>query len=249
MTIYKKMRLDRIMVERGLADTRSRAAELVRLGAVSVGGATAGKAGMLVPADVELAVRAEALPYVSRAGLKLAAALDAFGLDAAGETALDLGASTGGFTEVLLARGAAKVFAVDVGRGQLHRKLRSDTRVIVLEQTDARELNHALVPEPVGAITADVSFISLIKALPAALALAAPNAWLVALVKPQFEAGPEAVGKGGIVRDPLHRAEAVKRVRDFIATGPGWTVVGELPSPITGTDGNEEILVGARNTG
>jgi 23S rRNA (cytidine1920-2'-O)/16S rRNA (cytidine1409-2'-O)-methyltransferase len=245
MTIYKKMRLDRILVERGLAETRSRAADLVRLGAVSIGGVAAEKAGMLLSPDIDLAVRADVLPYVSRGGLKLAAALDAFGFDPAGRIALDLGASTGGFTEVLLARGAAKVFAVDVGRGQLHPKLRTDPRVIVLEETDARALDESIVPERVGTLTADVSFISLTKVLPAALGLAQPGAWLVALVKPQFEVGPEGVGKGGVVRDPQARAEAVLKVEAFIEAQPGWTVAGELPSPITGADGNVETLLGA----
>jgi 23S rRNA (cytidine1920-2'-O)/16S rRNA (cytidine1409-2'-O)-methyltransferase len=245
MTIYKKMRLDKILVERGLAETRSRAADLVRLGAVSVAGVAAEKAGMLLRPDVELAVCTDALPYVSRGGLKLAAALDAFGFDPAGRIALDVGASTGGFTEVLLARGAVKVFAVDVGRGQLHPKPRADPRVISLEATDARALDRSRVPEPVGAITADVSFISLTKVLPAALGLAAPGAWLVALVKPQFEAGPEAVGKGGIVRDPRQRTEAAEKIRNFIGANAGWRVAGEVPSPIAGADGNEETLVGA----
>ena len=245
MAIYQKMRLDRIMVERGLAPTRSRAADLIRLGAVTVGGIVAEKSGMLLAPDAALAVERDALPYVSRAGLKLAAALDAFGFDPAGRIALDLGASTGGFTEVLLERGAERVFAVEVGRGQLHAKFRADRCVVALEETDARALDHQIIPEPVGAITADMSFISLIKAMPAALALAAPGAWLVALVKPQFEAGPKAVGKGGIVRDPRSRAEAVENVRRFLAEEAGWSVIGVIPSPLQGADGNEEFLLGA----
>jgi 23S rRNA (cytidine1920-2'-O)/16S rRNA (cytidine1409-2'-O)-methyltransferase len=178
-------------------------------------------------------------------GLKLAAALDAFGLDPKGLIALDIGASTGGFTEVLLARGAGRVFAVDVGRDQLHGKLREDQRVVVLEGTDARALDAEIIGDPVGAIVADVSFISLTKALPAALSLAAPSAWLVALVKPQFEAGREAVGKGGIVRDAEARARAVAQVRAFINASPGCTVFAEMPSPIPGGSGNEEVLIGA----
>jgi 23S rRNA (cytidine1920-2'-O)/16S rRNA (cytidine1409-2'-O)-methyltransferase len=245
LAIYKKMRLDRIMVERGLAATRSRAADLIRLGAVTVGGIVAEKAGMLLAPDAALAVERDALPYVSRAGLKLAAALDAFGFDPAGRVALDLGASTGGFTEVLLERGAERIFAVEVGHGQLHAKLRADRRVVALEETDARALDRTIIPEPVGAITADMSFISLSKALPAALKLAARCAWLVVLVKPQFEAGPKAVGKGGIVRDPRHRAEAVENVRRFLAEEAGWTVIGVIPSPLQGADGNEEFLLGA----
>jgi 23S rRNA (cytidine1920-2'-O)/16S rRNA (cytidine1409-2'-O)-methyltransferase len=244
--IYKKMRLDRLLVERGLAPTRSRAADLVRLGAVTVEGRAASKPGMLLATDTELSVAPGASPYVSRGGLKLAAALDAFGLSPEGRVALDLGASTGGFTEVLLKRGAARVYAVDVGRGQLHPQLRGDPRVSVLEETDARQLDAGTIPEPVGAIVADLSFISLIKALSPTLGLAAPGAWLVALVKPQFEAGREAVGSGGIVRDETARAEAVARVREFVAGVPGWEIIGETPSPIQGADGNVEVLLAAR---
>jgi len=247
MAIYKKMRLDRILVERGLAVTRSRAADLVRLGAVSVEGQPALKPGALVEPGASLIVDAHASPFVSRGGLKLAAALDAFGLDPKGRIALDIGASTGGFTEVLLARGAKLVFAVDVGRGQLHAKLREDQRVVALEGTDARSLDAEVIDGPIGAIVADVSFISLTKALPAALSLAAPGAWLVALVKPQFEAGRKAVGKGGIVRDAQARARAVAEVRAFIDATPGWKVFAEMPSPIPGGSGNEEVLIGARH--
>ncbi|HET7851253.1 MAG TPA: TlyA family RNA methyltransferase [Methyloceanibacter sp.] len=247
MSIYKKMRLDRILVERGLATTRSRAADLIRLGAVSVEGRPALKPGALVEPGARLMVEAQASPFVSRGGLKLAAALDAFGLDPKGRIALDIGASTGGFTEVLLARGAERVFAVDVGRDQLHTKLREDRRVVVLEGTDARSLDAEIIDGPVGAIVADVSFISLTKALPAALELAAPGAWLVALVKPQFEAGREAIGKGGIVRAAQVRAKAVAEVRAFIDATPGWKVFAELPSPIPGGSGNEEVLIGARH--
>jgi 23S rRNA (cytidine1920-2'-O)/16S rRNA (cytidine1409-2'-O)-methyltransferase len=245
MGIYKKMRLDRILVDRGLAVTRSRAADLIRLGAVSVDGQPALKPGALIEPGASLTVEQHASPFVSRGGLKLAAALDAFGLDPKGLVALDIGASTGGFTEVLLARGAERVFAVDVGREQLHSKLREDQRVVVLEGTDARVLDAEIIDGPVGAIVADVSFISLTKALPAALGSAAPGAWLVALVKPQFEAGRDAVGKGGIVRDAQARARAVAEVRAFIDAAPGWKVFAEMPSPIPGGSGNEEVLIGA----
>jgi 23S rRNA (cytidine1920-2'-O)/16S rRNA (cytidine1409-2'-O)-methyltransferase len=247
MSIYKKMRLDRILVERGLAVTRSRAADLIRLGAVSVEGRPALKPGALIEPGARLMVEAQASPFVSRGGLKLASALDAFGLEPKGLVALDIGASTGGFTEVLLARGAKRVFAVDVGRDQLHDKLREDRRVVVLEGTDARALDAAVIDGPVGAIVADVSFISLTKALPEALKLAAPGAWLVALVKPQFEVGRDAVGKGGIVRDAQARARAVAEVRAFIDATPGWNVFAEMPSPIPGGSGNEEVLIGARH--
>jgi 23S rRNA (cytidine1920-2'-O)/16S rRNA (cytidine1409-2'-O)-methyltransferase len=249
MAIYKKKRLDRILVDRGLAATRSRAADLVRLGAVTVEGVTAAKPGMLLLPDAALAVAADASPFVSRGGLKLAAALEAFGLDPKGLIALDIGASTGGFTDALLARGASRVFAVDVGSSQLHERLRQDQRVVALEGTDARRLDAAIIPEQPSAIVADLSFISLTKALQPALQLAARGAWLVALVKPQFEAGPEAVGKGGIVRDAVARARAVAEVRAFIETQPGWTVFAEMPSPILGGSGNEEFLIGARYRG
>jgi 23S rRNA (cytidine1920-2'-O)/16S rRNA (cytidine1409-2'-O)-methyltransferase len=246
MSIYKKMRLDRLLVDKGLAATRSRAADLIRLGAVSVGGVTALKPGALLDPCASLSVVSGA-SFVSRGGLKLVAALDGFGLDPKGRIALDIGASTGGFTEVLLERGGERVFAVDVGRDQLHPKLRDDTRVVVLEGTDARRLNASIIKGPVRAIVADVSFISLTKALPAALRLAAPSAWLVALVKPQFEAGREAVGKGGVVRDAEARGKAVAEVRAFIERAPGWKVFAEMPSPILGGSGNEEVLIGAHH--
>ncbi len=245
MSIYKKMRLDRILVDRGLAVTRSRAADLIRLAAVSVDGQPALKPGALIEPGARLIVDGQASPFVSRGGLKLAAALDAFGLNPKGLVALDIGASTGGFTEVLLQRGATCVYAVDVGRDQLHAKLRDDPRVVALEATDARALGTEVIEGPVGAIVADVSFISLTKALPAALNLAAPGAWLVALVKPQFEVGRKAVGKGGIVRDAQAWARAVAEVRAFIDSAPGWKVFAEMPSPIPGGSGNEEVLIGA----
>jgi 23S rRNA (cytidine1920-2'-O)/16S rRNA (cytidine1409-2'-O)-methyltransferase len=195
-----------------------------------------------------LSVEGEA-DYVSRGALKLAAALDAFGFDAAGRIGLDIGASTGGFTDVLLSRGAAKVYAVDVGHGQLIAKLKDDERVVSLEGRDARSLTREEVPDQVGAIVADVSFISLEKALPASLMLAAPGAWLVALVKPQFEAGRDAIGKGGIVRDAAVREAQGERIRAWLDGQPGWRTVGLMPSPIQGGSGNEEYLVGARFDG
>jgi 23S rRNA (cytidine1920-2'-O)/16S rRNA (cytidine1409-2'-O)-methyltransferase len=245
VSIYKKTRLDRLLVETGLAPSRAQAADLVRRGSVSVAGVPALKPGALVRADAALSVTPGASPYVSRGGLKLAAALDAFGLDPEGRVALDIGASTGGFTDVLLARGAAKVYAVDVGRLQLHERLRADPRVVGLEATDARTLDATIVKERVSAIVADVSFISLTLVLPAALSLAAEGAWLVVLVKPQFEAGRAAVGKGGIVRQPAEREKAVARVRTFIDGEGGWTILGAIASPILGGSGNEEFLIGA----
>jgi 23S rRNA (cytidine1920-2'-O)/16S rRNA (cytidine1409-2'-O)-methyltransferase len=166
-------------------------------------------------------------------------------VSASRRSALDIGASTGGFTQVLLARGATRVYAVDVGHGQLAPRLASDPRVVSLERCDARRLDRALVPEPVGAIVADVSFISLAKALPVPLSLAGPGAWLVALIKPQFEVGPAAVGKGGVVRDPAARQQAVQTVRGWMAGQPGWRVCDVVPSPIAGGSGNEEFLLGA----
>jgi len=246
VSIYKKTRLDQLLVDSGLAATRSRAADLVRRGAVRVEGAKTQKPGTLVRRDAVLVVDRFASPYVSRGGLKLAAALDAFGFSPEGMVALDLGASTGGFTDVLLTRGAAKVYAVDVGRDQLDEKLRANPRVVTLEATDARSLDASLVKEKVGVIVADVSFISLTWVLPAAFKLAESDGWLVALVKPQFEAGRDAVGKGGIVRDPLKRKEAVAKIRNFIEQA-GWTVGGEIVSPIRGGSGNEEFLIGARH--
>jgi 23S rRNA (cytidine1920-2'-O)/16S rRNA (cytidine1409-2'-O)-methyltransferase len=243
--IYKKTRLDRLLVELGLAPTRARAADLIRRGCVSVAGKPQSKPGALVLPDAELAVSPEACVYVSRGALKLEGALAAFDFDPKGRVALDIGASTGGFTDVLISRGAARVYAVDVGRGQLHAKLRVNSKVIGLEGTDARALDRSVIGEAVTAIVADVSFIGLSLALPAALGLAARGAWLVALVKPQFEAGREAVGKGGIVRDDAARRRAVAKVRRFIEAA-GWTVVGEIASPILGGSGNEEFLIGAR---
>jgi 23S rRNA (cytidine1920-2'-O)/16S rRNA (cytidine1409-2'-O)-methyltransferase len=209
----------------------------------------AAKPGQLVARDAVLAVSPGAAAYVSRGGLKLEAALDAFALEAEGRAALDIGASTGGFTDVLLGRGAAKVYAVDVGRGQLHARLGADERVVALEATDARKLDRSVVPEPVSAIVADVSFISLTLVLPAALAVAAPGAWLVALVKPQFEAGREAVGKGGVVRKEEDRQRAIARVSEFMEAQPGWTVLGVIPSPIEGGSGNREFLLAAQLEG
>ncbi len=212
-----------------------------------VDGAVVSKAGALVGDDAEITITGGEAAYVSRAALKLAAALDAFGFDPAGRAALDVGASTGGFTQVLLARGASRVYSVDVGRGQLHPSLASDPRVISLEQRDARSLSPDDVPEPFGAITVDVSFISLRLVIPHVLAFGARRAWLVALVKPQFEVGREAVGKGGIVTDLAARALAVSTIRDLIDAQPGWHARNPVPSPLTGQGGNQEYLLGAEH--
>ena len=239
-----RVRLDRLMVERGLVATRSAAQEAIRRGAVRVGGTAAAKTGLAVPRSAEIMIEGPR-GYVSRGALKLIAALDHFGLDPAGRRTLDLGASTGGFTEVLLERGAAHVVAVDVGQGQLAPALAGDRRVTVLEGRNVRTLNAADLPYAPDLVTADLSFISLKLALPPALALAAAGAIGVFLVKPQFEAGREALGKGGIVRDPA----VVARVRDDLAgwlgRQPGWRVLGAMASPIAGGDGNAEHLLAA----
>lgn len=238
-------RLDLALVERGLVATRAKARDLIARGEVSVDGRVVSKAATNVREGQAIAVNAEVAAQVSRGAVKLAAALYHFGLDVSGRTALDVGSSTGGFTQTLLERGAARVYAVDVGKGQLHATLAGDPRVVSLEERDARSLDRALVPEAVGAIVADVSFISLTKALPAALALAATGCWLVALVKPQFEIGREGVGKGGIVRDAVLRERALGDVRDWLAVQQGWTVLGTMPSPIAGGSGNVEFLIAA----
>jgi 23S rRNA (cytidine1920-2'-O)/16S rRNA (cytidine1409-2'-O)-methyltransferase len=241
------MRIDQLMTERGLVPSRSRARDLILRGQVTANGRPIARPGLAVPDDAEIVIAEEWSGYVSRGSLKLAAALDAFGFDPAGRVSLDIGASTGGFTQMLLQRGAAHVYAVDVGTGQLHASLRGDPRISVLENTDARALDRMLIPQPVSAITADVSFISLTKVLPPAFALAEPGAWAALLVKPQFEAGREAVGKGGIVKSETARAEALAGVERFVATQPGWTTLPPIPSPITGQSGNVEYLLGARH--
>ncbi len=206
------------------------------------------KPGMAVAPDLPLEVRTPRR-WVSRGGDKLAHALEVFGIDPAGRVALDVGASTGGFTDVLLQHGARRVYAVDVGYGQLAWKLRQDPRVVVLERTNARALDRRLVPEPVELVVCDASFISLAKVLPAPLALTVPGAELVALVKPQFEVGRGRVGKGGVVRDPALHAEACARARAFVESRPGWRVLGIVPSPLLGPKGNREFLLHARRDG
>lgn len=231
-----------------MAESRARAQGLILSGLVFSGTRRLDKPGQAVPADLPLDVRGPDHPWVSRGGVKLVHALDHFAVDAQGLVCLDIGASTGGFTDVLLSRGAARVYAVDVGHGQLAWKLRTDSRVRVLERTHARALSPALVPDPVALITADVSFIGLERALPAAMALAAPGARLVALIKPQFEAGPEHVGRGGIVRDPAVRRACCDRIDAWLRSRPGWQVLGLVESPITGADGNVEFLIAAFRT-
>jgi 23S rRNA (cytidine1920-2'-O)/16S rRNA (cytidine1409-2'-O)-methyltransferase len=244
-----KSRLDVALVERGLADSRAKAQALVLAGVVYSGERRLDKPGLSIAGDLPLELRGQDHPWVSRGGLKLAHALDHFTIDPAGGTWLDIGASTGGFTDVLLSRGAAKVYAVDVGHGQLAWKLRQDPRVVVLERTNARHLSRADTPDALDGIVCDASFIGLEVILPAPLALAAPAARLVALIKPQFEVGPAQVGKGGIVRDPdLHR-EVCARIADWLGRQPGWAVLGVTDSPITGADGNREFLIAAKRGG
>lgn len=241
-----RQRADVLLVEQGLAPTRSRAQALILAGAVMRGpDRKVDKPGELVDDSVELSLRGDPLPYVSRGGLKLAAALDAFGVDPAGRTCLDVGASTGGFTDCLLQRGARRVYAVDVGYGQLAWKLRQDPRVVVLERVNIRTLDPALVPEPCELVVIDASFISLCIVVPASLRFAAPGATLVALVKPQFEVGPKDVGKGGIVRDPAARERALMDVRDACAK-LGLDGLESIDSPILGAKGNHEYLLRAR---
>ncbi len=244
-----KIRLDQLLVERGLVETRTRAQALILAGRVYAGERCLDKPGQPVAGDVEVTLRPDEQPYVSRGGLKLVHGLDHFQLDPTGLTALDLGASTGGFTDVLLRRGAARVYAVDVGYGQLDWRLRNDSRVQVRERTNARRLGVADVPEPVDLVVADTSFISLKLVLPAALALATPQAWLVALIKPQFEVGKGLVGKGGVVRDSALHQAVCDDIAAWLAQEQGWRVLGVTASPITGPKGNHEFLIAARRDG
>jgi 23S rRNA (cytidine1920-2'-O)/16S rRNA (cytidine1409-2'-O)-methyltransferase len=240
------MRLDQMLVTRGLAPSRARARDLIKRGFVSINGQVCDKAARDVDGGLTIALAPEAPAYVSRGAEKLIAALNAFNFDPNGRRALDVGASTGGFTEVLLERGAARVYAVDVGTAQLHAHLKDDHRVVSLENMDARELTPNAIPENVAAIVVDVSFISVKKILANVLEFAAPGAWIVILVKPQFEVGRENVGSGGIVRDEDLRRSALATVRDWLGNQHGWTIVGDMPSPILGGSGNAEFLLGAR---
>jgi 23S rRNA (cytidine1920-2'-O)/16S rRNA (cytidine1409-2'-O)-methyltransferase len=241
-----KRRADQLLVDRGLAESRQRAQALILAGLVYTGERRVDKSGEPLAAAAELEVRGRDHPWVSRGGVKLVHALDHFAIDVTGLVALDIGASTGGFTDVLLARGAARVHAVDVGRGQLAWKLRQDERVIVHEGVNARYLSAAEIPEPVDIVTCDASFIGLATVLPAALALTKPHSLLMALIKPQFEAGPGAVGRGGVVRDPeIHRAVCAAAAA-WVGAQPGWSVLGIVESPITGPAGNREFLLCAR---
>ncbi|RWM10818.1 TlyA family RNA methyltransferase [Mesorhizobium sp.] len=241
-----RLRLDELLVERGLFASRSRARDAIERGTVAVNGAVARKPGQAVAPDCRVAIDDPAQAYVSRAALKLIAGLDRFGLDPSGSEALDIGASTGGFTQVLLERGAAHVTAIDVGHGQIHPDIAGDPRVTVIEGLNARDLTTTdlggRIPD---FLVCDVSFISLKLALPPALALADEGASALLLVKPQFEAGREAIGKGGLLRDPSAAERIAVDLRDWLAGISGWRVLGLHPSPIEGGDGNREFLLGA----
>lgn len=240
-----KQRADQLLVERGLTESRSRAQALIMAGKVFSGERRVAKAGELLDPGAALEVRGQDHPWASRGGLKLDHALRHFGLSPAGRICLDIGASTGGFTDVLLAHGATKVHAVDVGHGQLAWKLRNDSRVVVHERTNARLLDRNIIVDPVEALVCDASFIGLATVLPAGLALCVPDAWAVALIKPQFEAGPRLVGKGGVVRNPAVHADVCSRVAKWWGGLPGWAVAGIIESPITGPEGNKEFLIAA----
>ena len=242
-------RVDQLVVAQGLAPTRAKAQALILAGEVFAGERRLEKPGTLVAADTALRLKTTGPGYVSRGAFKLIAGLDAFAIDPTGRECLDIGASTGGFTEVLLLRGAARVSAVDVGHGQFDWRLRNDPRVVVLERTNARHLTIERLPAPPSLVVCDASFIGLRTVLPAALGLAAPGAELVALVKPQFEAGPEAVGKGGVVRDPVVHEAVCATVRDWLEATMGWQVLGLTASPVLGPKGNREFLIGARKPG
>lgn len=243
-----KLRADQLLVSRGLAESRTKAQALIMAGAVFSGERKLAKAGETLAEDAALEVRGKDHPWVSRGGVKLDHGLAHFGFDVTGAVALDVGSSTGGFTDVLLSRGASKVYAVDVGTNQLAWKLRQDPRVVVLEQTNARHLDAKIIPEPVDVITCDASFIALSKVLESALKLAGRRALLVALIKPQFEAGREEVGKGGVVRDPVIHERVCTGAKGWVESR-GWSVVGLVPSPITGPEGNVEFLLGAVKDG
>lgn len=241
-----KQRADQMLVDRGLAESRSRAQALILAGLVFSGDRKVDKAGQQLAEDAAIEVRGRDHPWVSRGGIKLAHAIDHFGWDVSGVVAMDVGSSTGGFTDVLLTKGAARVYAVDSGTNQLAWKLRSDDRVIVHEKTSARILTPTHIPEPIDIIVCDASFIGLAKVLERPLTFAAADARLLALIKPQFEAGREEVGKGGVVRDPVVHARVCGEVCGWVE-GQGWRVEGVVPSPITGPEGNVEFLIAARH--
>lgn len=244
-----KIRVDQLLVERGLAPSRARAQALIMAGLVVAGDKRVDKPGQQVPGDIELRVKGQDHPWVSRGGMKLDHGLRHFGWDITGAVVLDVGASTGGFTDVALHHGAVKVYAVDVGHGQLAWKLRQDARVTVLEKQNARHLTRDLIPDPIDLVVCDASFISLKTVLPAAMSLTHEKGRLLALIKPQFEVGKENVGKGGVVRDPALHDAVCDDIRNWLENTMHWRVSGITTSPITGPEGNVEFLVAAeKNT-
>lgn len=244
-----KQRLDQLLVDRGLIESRTRAQSLIMAGLVYVDGRKVDKAGTKVAENAPVELRGQDHPWVSRGGLKLARGLEDFAIDPAGLVCLDVGASTGGFTDVLLTHGAARVYAVDVGYGQLAHKLRVDPRVVVLERTNARHLGPDHIPEPVDLVVCDASFIGLRTVLDTPLTFVRPGGGLIALIKPQFEVGKERVGKGGVVRDPALHAEVCAAISDWLSGRPGWHILGLTESPIKGPEGNVEFLIGGRFAG
>ena len=243
-----KHRIDQLLVARGMVESRARAQAMVLAGLVYSGDTRIAKPGQVLPEDAAIELRGRDHPWVSRGGVKLAHALDKFALDPTGATAMDIGSSTGGFTDVLLSRGAARVFAVDSGTNQLAWKLRQDPRVTVLEKTSARVLTEREIDAPCDWVVCDASFIGLAKVLEVPLRLAAPRCQLVALIKPQFEVGKGEVGKGGVVRDPALHARVCGEVQSWLE-GAGWQVAGITESPIKGPEGNTEFLIVARRDG
>ncbi|BAT19897.1 TlyA family RNA methyltransferase [Asaia bogorensis] len=241
-----KKRADVLLVERGLVESRARAQALIMAGLVFTKDRRIAKAGDMLAEDTALDLKGQDHPWVSRGGLKLNHALSHFGLDPAGATAVDVGASTGGFTDVLLTKGATKVYAVDVGHGQIAWKLRSDPRVVVMEKTNARTLDETIIPDPISIVVCDASFIGLRIVLPPALALCQPGGWAVALIKPQFEAGRSEIGAKGVVRDAAVHERVCAEIRTWWEELKGWEVLGIEPSPITGPEGNREFLIAAR---
>jgi 23S rRNA (cytidine1920-2'-O)/16S rRNA (cytidine1409-2'-O)-methyltransferase len=240
-----KQRADQALIERGLVESRARAQALILAGKVFSGERRIEKAGQLLAGDAPIELRGQDHPWVSRGGVKLDHGLSVFGFSPAGRVCLDIGASTGGFTDVMLARGAKRVHSVDVGHGQLAWKLRNDPRVTVHERTNARLLTPATIPDPIEALVCDASFIGLATLLPAPLALCVSGAWAVALIKPQFEAGPGAVGRRGVIRDPAVHVKVCARIRSWWEEVDGWRVIGITESPLMGPEGNREFLIGA----
>lgn len=239
----QKIRLDQLLVERGLFESRSRAQAMIMAGNIYSDTKRLDKAGQQVKADIEIEVKGQDHPWVSRGGLKLEKGLIHFAISPQGKTCIDVGASTGGFTDVLLTGGAAKVYAVDVGQGQLAWKLRGDDRVVVMEKTNARHLTASDIPGPIDIVVCDASFIGLEIVLPAALDLVKPGGHVLALIKPQFEVGKGRVGKGGVVRDPDLHAEVCERIQAWLNAREGWTTLGITESPIKGPEGNVEFLI------